>query len=289
LTAQRIDLRPFGKSLREYFTKLPKLEKFVDLPNAFSVRDEFRRAVAILTQAAKDIFVCISQGGYLSSWLTNVVVFPRAVATAFGFTNVHFVIDHFEVADVDIVPSAPFGDTVTASLIEYFKFMISGSSYAIACADEQHFLECLGDTTDDAIDLRGVTDVISVVDSDPGHSNRYAFNLTVEEEQLPFMFTVQACGGCPGYTLAWDELVQLGERVKNEEKKNTEAKIAKELRLLLLKKIRDLCNIVLYRFDARQGIAVPNKKKITGFVIVDTSAEIEMPIDPSAEAESSSA
>jgi hypothetical protein len=74
--------------------------------------------------------VCIKESGYLSSWLTNVVVFPRAVATAFGFANVHFLADHFELADVDIVPSAPFGDTVAASLIEYFKsFHIGGSHF----------------------------------------------------------------------------------------------------------------------------------------------------------------
>jgi hypothetical protein len=277
-------VRPFGKALTDYFKKLPGLDQFVGLPGAFSVRDEFRRAVAVLTQAARDIFACIAQGGYLSSWLTNVVAFPRAVATAFGFGNVHFVVDHFEIADVDLVPAAPFVDTLTVNLIEHLKFMISGASYAIACVNEDHFLECLGDTTDDAIDLRSCTEVISVVDSDPGHSDRYAFGLTIEGEKIPFLLDVRACSGCPGYTHAWDELTKLGERLKNEEKKNPRAKISRELRLLLLKKIRDLCNLVLYRFDENQG-TVANEKKITGFTIVDTSAEIEIERDEGEEQE----
>jgi hypothetical protein len=104
LTAQRLDVIPFSESLVAYFTRLPLLDNLVPLPQKFVLQDELRESIPIVTDLAEHLFYCVNVHHSLCLWLTNIVLFPRLIALAFGFGNVHFIIDHFESSHVDIAP-----------------------------------------------------------------------------------------------------------------------------------------------------------------------------------------
>ena len=276
LAAQRIDLIPFCDLLTTYFEKLPTLEKCVPLPNKFVMEDDFRNSVPLLTDVAQRLWQCMHRLHSLSIWMTNVVMFPRYVAQAFGFGNVHFVIDHLDASDVDIIPAEPFDqETQVITLIEHLKFMLSNDSFVVSCEDEEHLLESLDLITDDGVDLRDGTEIISVVDTDSEHSEKFCFSLTVDGEPYPMKLRKIDCGGCPGYLHLWDGLIQQGDRLWNEGMKDQNSRIAKELKLSLLGKIRDLAALIICKVDEEDLSVAPMKKQIKDFELVNTECEEE--------------
>jgi hypothetical protein len=137
LTAQKLTVLPYAKSLITYFTSIPTFDRLVALPQAFVLDEEFRCAVPLLTQIAEGIFDSIGAHMQLGTWLSRVVAFPRAVAGAFGFGNVQFIVDHLDLSDVDCQPSAPFEPNErSASLLEAFKEMLSSDSFIASCVNE---------------------------------------------------------------------------------------------------------------------------------------------------------
>jgi hypothetical protein len=276
LTSQKLEVIPFSESLIAYFTKLPTLEKLVPLPQKFVLQDEFREAVPLLSDIAANLYKCISVHHSLCLWLTNVVLFPRLVALAFGFGNVHFVVDHFDMSDVDLSPVAPFdADPQVITLIEHVKFMVSNDSFTISCSDEEKFIECLDLLTDDGVDLRDGTELVSIVDVDTGHADRYTFQLTVEGEVNPVNLRLKDCGGCLAFLHLWDGIVLQGDQLHNEERKDAKSRTSKELRLSLLAKIRTLAGLVLFKVNPDDRSVTAISKTIKDYVIMDTGAELD--------------
>ena len=276
LAAQRVELIPFVDCLITYFEKLPTLEKCVPLPNKFTIAEDFRNAVPILTDIATSLWQCRNKIHSLSVWLTNVVSLPKYVARAFGFGNVHFVIDHLDLADVDIVPADPFDDdTQVATLIEYLKFMLNNDSFIISCDDEEHLLESLDLISDDGVDLRDGTEIVSVCDTDSEHSEKFCFLLTVKDDHEKLRLRKVDCGGCPGYLHLWDAIIQQGDRLWNEQMRDKNSKITKELKLSLLGKLRELAYLIIYKVDPEELSVAPLKKKIEDFELVNTECEEE--------------
>jgi hypothetical protein len=276
LSAQRLDVAPHAKSLLQYFIQLPTLRTWVQLPQHFVLRDEFRNAVPALTSLSETIFGCVHERHVLSEWISTVVMFPRLIALAFGFGDVHFVIDHCELADIDVVPAPPFdGRVETVALFEYFKLMLSYDSYILSCLDEDRFVDCLESLTSEGVNLRDGTELVSVVDIDKGHADRYLFSLKVEGELSGIRLKITDCGGCLGFLYLWDGIVIHADRLHNEEKRDSRSRTAKELRLSLLAKIRELSGLVLFKVDQNTGLLEPINKRIKNFAIVGTGAEID--------------
>jgi hypothetical protein len=275
LAAQRLDFIPFRESLVAYFHRLPSLEKLVPLPQKFILTDTFRRAVPILTKLSRGLFDAAKIFRSLDVWLTNVVLFPRQVALAFGFGNVQFIIDHLELADFELDPVAPFdGAQDAVTLIEHLKFMLSNDSFIISGSDEIHLLEALGLLTDDGVDLIDGIQIITVADVDKDHSDRYMFKLRLQGVPNPWYLRLADCGGCSGFLTLWDALVNDGDQLKNEEERDKNSRVSKELRLSLLRRIRELARLV-FRSPGQEGAVEPFTNKITTFEVMDTTTVID--------------
>jgi hypothetical protein len=274
VAAQRLDFIPFRESLVAYFHRLPSLEKLVALPQQFVLADAFRRAVPILTKLSESLFEAANTFRSLDIWLTNVVLFPRQVALAFGFGNVHFVIDHLDLADFELDPVAPFDSGQEAvTLIEHLKFMLSNDSFIISGSDEMHLLEALDLFTDDGVDIIDGIQIVTVADIDKGHNDRYLFKLRLEDVPNPWYLRLADCGGCSGFLTLWHHLAKGADRLKNEEKKDQNSRVSKELRLSLLRKVRELAKLV-FRSPGEDGAVGPFANKVTTFEVMDTTTVI---------------
>jgi hypothetical protein len=275
LSAQRLELQPYKDSLITYFERLPTLDKVVPLPGKFAIDDDFRGTVPLLTVVADHIFDSLSQLHSLNVWLTNAVAFPRAAALAFGFTGVHFIVDHLEIADFEVDPTDPLdAEPQAVTVTEYFKFMLSNDSFVVSGSDEVHLIESLELLTEDGLDLRDGLECISITDVDTDHHDRFQFTLRLANDEQPVALRMVDCGGCSGYLSHWDPIVEQAARVKAEEKKDEHSRVAKELRLELLTKIREIASLLFWRFDDAEGRIVPLNKQIVAFDIIDTSKEI---------------
>lgn len=261
--AQRFEFEPFSDLVIQYFQKLPQLDRFAPLPTKFSLADEFRVAAIQLNEIAKNLYECVHTIGSLSIWYTNVVMLPRFIANAFGFKNVHFAIDHIDKSDIDIAPEAPFDtDTTLVTLIEHLKLMLDNDSFIISCVDETRLLEALDLITDDGVDLRDGTEIISIIDSDNEHSEQFEFSLTIDDEQTPVKLKLADCGGCSGYLAQWDAIISQAQLLTLEESKDKNSRYARQIRLQLLSKIRELVPYVLLKVNPEKLTTSP----LTGIV-----------------------
>jgi uncharacterized membrane protein len=82
------------------------------------------------------------------------------------------------------------------------------------------------------------------------------------------------CGGCPGFLAQWDDIQQQAERVRQEEKKDSNSRIARELRVALLVRLRAFVPLVYAVPSDDGGTVLPLENQIVGFEITDTSSEI---------------
>jgi hypothetical protein len=130
--------------------------------------------------------------------------------------------------------------------------------------------------TDDDVDLTSGTEIVPIFDIDRDHNDRYIFRLVIGDDSTVFNLCMKHCGGCPGYLHLWDRLMQLGDRVRNEDKKDSTSKIAKELRLTLIQKLREAAALLLYRFNEKDLTVSQNQTKISAFDVLDTGVEIGM-------------
>jgi hypothetical protein len=274
LAAQRLDFLPFRDSLILYFIKVPTLDRVQAFPQKFVLQDEFRDTLPMLTDLAETIFDAARVQCSFRAWMTSVVMFPRFVALAFGFGSVQFLFDHLDLTDVEAIPRPPFeGEAVT--VIEYFKFMLSHDSHVVSCVNQTKMVDAMDLLTEDGIDLRDGTELVNVVDIDEGHADRYVFTLTVEGEEIKPRLTIRDCGGCPGYLRLWDKVVLQADHLVNEERKNKDSRSARELRLSLFAKIRELAALVLFSVDPDDGTRTPLNKQIKEFVISNTGTELD--------------
>ncbi|OHT11643.1 hypothetical protein TRFO_03846 [Tritrichomonas foetus] len=276
ISNQRLDFAPFLDSIVSYFQRIPKLDKLPVLPQKFTVVDEFRGATAVLQEIAQNVFDCVNEVRSLSVFLTLTVMLPRYCALAFGFSGVHFVIDHVDASDFDITPEAPFdADPLVVTFIEHIKFMLSNDSFVISGTNSEKLVDALDLITDDGVDLRDGTEIIPVTDLDDGHSNAFEFALTVDGLTHPAKLRLIDCGGCSGYLIKWDEIIEQARLLNLEENKDRNARSAKECRLALLAKLRELAPLVLVTINPDDQTASPLTGTIRDFVInqIDTDEE----------------
>jgi hypothetical protein len=273
IAAQKVVLAPYVQALTRYFLRIPTQQQFVALPNAFAQQDEFRPAVSILSILANQLYQALNSDRPLDAWLALVVTFPRSAALAFGFGSVHFVVDHLDAIDVDVVPHPPFDmDREASPLIEHFKTMLNSDSFAVSCANEEIFLGLLAPSRDNFVDLREGTQIVSVVGIDNGHQDRYAYRLTFEDGGSLFL-KMDSCGGALGYLHLWDEIITLSNRLRSEEKKDDTSRVSREFRLLLNEKIQGLLALILLRQNVDGSEGQSEQRLLSQFEIVDTNAE----------------
>ncbi|OHT04892.1 hypothetical protein TRFO_27504 [Tritrichomonas foetus] len=268
---QKIEFRPYCDSVIHHFQRITKLDKLPVLPQKFTICDEFRAASIILGEICQNIFNCLHKIHSLSVFLTHCAMLPRYIAFAFGFTGVHFVIDHFDASDIDILADSPLDDDPhSLSLIDYIKFMVSNDSFVISCSNEERLVESLELVSDDGVDIRDGTDFISITDMDDEHSDTYEFMLACEDIQDPVKLRLIDCGGCSGFLAKWDVIIDLAQQMQLENDKNSNSRDYKEVKLTLLSKLREFAPLVLKKYRHEDSSVVPLTNKIRDFVINET-------------------
>jgi hypothetical protein len=274
LAAQRFDVSPYAKPLAAHFARLNAVSSLIPLPHAFAQEDQFRSAIAILNIIAERLYSALHCDQSLNAWLTQVVSFPRSIALAFGFGSVHFVLDHLDAADLDIVPQPPLGaEDLSVSLMESLKFMLNADSFAASCVNEAAFLGLLASLGPNSIDLRAGTEIVTVLDLDRGHPARYEFR-AIFPIARPAALHIRDCGGAPGYLSVWDRATQLADKVRKEEKAEESSLKARELRLLLIATVEVLVGSI-----HRSGDDGATRREVINVEMLDITTEIEFGVN----------
>ncbi|KAH0788009.1 hypothetical protein GPJ56_008110 [Histomonas meleagridis] len=247
ITSQRIIFKPFCETLIQYFQQLPTVQHFPILQKNFSLSEDFRKTSQQLKTVSENLYNCIKQHFPLSIWLTNVLMLPKLISNSFGFERVLFLIDHFDLSDVDIPPQEPFigNSSAYVTLSDHMKFMLNSESFIIACKNEDKLFDVIEASTFDDIDLFEGTEFVSVVDTElNGHSDEFEFDIFVDENDEPLRLKLSDCGGCPAYLRKWDEIIKIANEIVWNSKN-------KEEKLRLLTCIREMAPMLIVRVDPR--------------------------------------
>lgn len=231
------------------------------------------------------------------------VILPRYIAQAFGFNDVQFVVDHVDASDFNLHPEDPFdGDTNAVILLEHLKFMLSNDSFVISCINSENFIDALDLTEEGGVDLRDGTEIIPITDIDNGHSNAYEFTLHIEGGlQKEAKLRLLDCGGCSGFLSRWDEIIKLTDDLENKKSMlsqgNGEAqkslslmnsgglqgktnREAREAKLQLLAKLRELAPLVIMNVDPETNIIEPLNGTIKDFDVIAKETEEHLNENP---------
>jgi hypothetical protein len=249
IAIQRFDMIPYTKLLIAYFVGLYHASSFVPLPCTFAPPQHIQALAPALNAISERISSSLYADQSLALFLAELVIFPHSIALVFGFDSVHFVVDHLDEADLDVLPQLPLDlDQRNASLMDHLKSMINADSFAVSCASETTLLGLLSRVNPDSLDLRSTTEIISVVDLDFMHGVRYEFCVTYKDTQ-PLTLRIQDCAGAPGYLSVWDATTQLADKLRNEKNVEKLSRKARELRYVLISQIEGLVGL-LYRYDS---------------------------------------
>ena len=278
ISTQKIEFQPFEDMLLSYFFELPYLPKLTPLPKKYTIREEFRKTLPMLTELTQNLFSALSETLSLQLFLTNVMVIPKFFAQAFGFSRVIYFIDHIDDTDIDCPCTDYLEDDVSnLPLLEFAKLMITDASFIISCHDEQNLLESLELIAENSIDLFNGTDIFSMIDADKSvkdtetHMDDVYFELEVRGIDKIVLLRRDDLAGCPGYLAKWDIIYSDAKQYIVEHHKDPTSKKSRELKLMLLKKIRILSSLIFDSEDESQDFG----KNITDFTPICTTEEEE--------------
>jgi hypothetical protein len=150
---------------------------------------------------------CFDDPAGFEAWHTNVLLLPSLISSAFGFTQVHYVIDNLEYLGGQLQPEHPFVESAQPIDVgEYFKYALSSASWIAACEQTE---ECLQFAASDEASL----DIIRSCRLEttfglrgPVNGHDKAFMVRFSGDPRLFRFTVDDCGGCPAFLSFWEEV-----------------------------------------------------------------------------------
>jgi hypothetical protein len=100
--------------------------------------------------------------GGLMQWLTCLLAMPLSLSAAFGFTDVIFLLDHFDFAMVQIFPVYPFESSQVVTYVsEHLKFVMRNSAYVITAMDSEILFGSLA-AIDDGVNLASSTELVTL-------------------------------------------------------------------------------------------------------------------------------
>ena len=214
VATQRPGFVEFQEAIAEYFKEIANGVSETALPKRFVTNELFKPAARGLSQLGAQLRKCYSDPSAFEEWHTNVLLMPSLVAAAFGFTQVHYIIDNVEYLDAQITPGHPFVST-PINIIEYFLYAFSSASYVLAC---ENFDDCMNvfSPNDKRINIMrdsSVFDVFGMEGDVVGHDK--AFMLRFDGDPRLFRFSVEDCCGCPAFLSFWEEICREVESNKD--------------------------------------------------------------------------
>ena len=156
-------------------------------------------------QAAFDaINECWRSKEYFEQWISNVINLPKVVSVAFGYTDIIYIIDHFDLADTSLDGRSHFDEHSVTSLPLIFAGLIDQSPYILGTADISKAVSLFN------YDIDVKLETISSFDIIPVKENEYDIHAYFEEESLgKLVFSITSAGGVPLYVSRWNELMEL--------------------------------------------------------------------------------
>jgi hypothetical protein len=214
LRYQRPGIIPFCEPIVNFFKGIVRGVKDTALPRAFVVHDLFKLAARSLLQVASQLARCIDDPAGFEAWHTNVLLLPSLISSAFGFTQIHYIIDNVEYLQGAIRPDHPFVEShEPINVADYFKFALSSASFVFAAEKTDKALAVLG-SVDPSLDLlRNLTfeDTLGVVE--PESQERELMVRFAGDPRL-VRFTVDDCVGCPVFLSFWEEIWREIDEIK---------------------------------------------------------------------------
>jgi hypothetical protein len=236
---QRPHLRQHYRMIQSVFEAIPSSSKAPPFPKAFARDDQTRHLAAGLANLVNDLNRLWRTPDALVRWLVNVALFPRHIATIFGFNQTVVVFDHFDVVDALLTPEqSPFPDSSGAIwLYDAIKALLIRSSYIIAAHDEARFCGLLpSGTAEVSIDLSETINYCSTVgflSSDPAETDGFLVQFATD----PRLWTItsELCGGTPAFLALWQDLEEAANTVSSEEDELILVATAQEILRMLLR------------------------------------------------------
>jgi hypothetical protein len=153
----------------------------------------------------------------LLDWISAVTNLPVNLARAFGFTDVIFVLDHFDAFQECISPVYPFEDSPeTALLDQSWKYAMQTSSFVLAARDSAACISGFPAIDSLEINVGGNIEYLSLEDAVVGAYSDAAIVINLNGNRNPVALTWSSCAGYPPFVSKWDELNQALDKLAGE-------------------------------------------------------------------------
>ena len=242
---------PVYDSLVEYFMQFANFSGEIQpLSPKFPKNPPFNTIATEVAAIGEKLAEAVMYKRDMNVFFANIAMLPRFLAKVFNFNRVYFVVDHIETADVNVSPSAPFlKKCQPVVLFEYVKLMISNGDYSISCHDEDRLLQALEPFDEEGCDLRALTELHTILDTETEVRASCELQLTIQGEQEPVRLCVADCGGCPGFLTKWKQIMEAVGRYEATIPDGNKIAIEKA-RLKVLVLVREFAPLVLVLQDA---------------------------------------
>lgn len=230
--------------------------------NSLFYRDVPHFALA-LQKVAQEIFNVWNEPGSLAEFMSLIYSLPSLISKAAGFSKVIYFIDNIEFADVEIIPSKPFNansENAVIYNIEILQYVLSGQHFVVTGEEQKRIFESLSPVEEKYLDLESRVDFVSTIGIIPIDENDNRLIRTeIQNEPLPFSFTIDACCGVPAFIQMWVELNdEFDSYEEHGEEDNDEEK--EEDHMLLITHAQQVID-VLFTFDDKSPLFVTNVKR----------------------------
>ena len=231
--------------------------------NSLFYRDVPRFALA-LQKAAQEIFTIWNEPGSISEFLALLYSLPSIVSKAAGFSKVIFFIDNIEFADVEIVPSKPFNqnnDNPVVYNIEIVQYVLSSQHFIITGEEQKRIFESLSPVEEKYYDLENRIDFVSTIGIiKVDESDNRLIKTEIQDEPLPFSFSIEACCGVPAFLQMWVELNDEFDEFEDNDDDDENSEEKEEGQMLLVTHAQQVID-VLFTFDDKSPLFVTSVKR----------------------------
>ena len=189
-----------------------------------------------IEQLRNRIQTSLESDDQMEPFFTNLFLLPKELAVAFGFDNVHYVVDHLDYLDVIVKPIDPFNKAAPAvNLVEFAKLMLSNGSFFVSSEDEERLSEILDKADEYSFDLYRGTELVTIVGLCKEESSLKEMKIAMEDGS-DFIIKQTDCGGCSSFLSQWKAISESTDGLDPKSKAYSRSK----MRILL--HVRELLN-----------------------------------------------
>ncbi|KAH0790260.1 hypothetical protein GPJ56_005833 [Histomonas meleagridis] len=242
LHVQRPGIQQYLDGIINYFTSLIQNETLPILPKQLLTDEDFKVSAKLLARIGEQIFQCYNDPTSFEPFVTNVILLPTLISSAFGFLSVHYIIDNFEYLNFKISSFEPFVEcNETINLLDFFEYAISDCSYLITYENTNYFFDLFNMKKELLRDVEFI-DVFGLNGEFYGKDK--SFVIKFESDPMLYKFDVKDCNGCAAFLAFWEEVCEEIDENNcnwkvNVEKFNEQQLKVKELLEFILKNVFD--------------------------------------------------